>query len=616
MIEIRCPCGKALRFAPEMAGRRRKCPACGTEVEVPREGPEIQVMEEARPSAGRGCARHPQARAVGKCTACGAPICSECRGAFGYFCSLEHKGGALPREPIERLDRQSDEDRLAFERSARILKAIKIAVPAAVGLVVVVLAGRWLLDRGGKVRWEVELPQAYPVALLRAPDGVRVIGSDGGLTEINSDGSKVSGKSLEVRPGELGFTAILDDVGLVSDFQETSAVSLVDGKKLWSYPAAIGRPRDENLPREGDRIFLMARSAGPAPDPADAEPAPSPAGLRSFLVCLEGRTGKELWKSPVDKGYYGESIVAGAGHVCLKAVSWNEAEGAKATLTIHSSSDGKPLWKMSTGVEILGGPVLTPRGVVVATPSGLQCLRAADGSRAWSTPVPLGNARKEARPSAGLLSLETAERALKNLWVIDDALILHAGRLLIRVDLSGGKIRWNVDAGGWIQSLQKVGDLLVGSGATDRKLADSAKDGPMFPSDRLMVEILQEEFPDATRAVPFTLAIDARTGIRRWAVPESGRILATDLGLVMFENSAGMALLKPGGIEEQVSVRLMDLSTGKILWTYFLEGCIGKPVAAGKTLYLPSWREGPMSLGLQEARTAPRDARLIALSMK
>ncbi len=615
MIEIRCPCGKALRFAPEMAGRRRKCPACGAEVEVPREGPEIQVMEEARPSAGRGCARHPHARAVGRCTACGAPICAECRGAFGYFCCLEHKGGALPREPIARLDRQSDEDRQAFERSARILRAIKIAVPATVGLVVVVIAALWLLDRGGKVRWELELPRAYPVAVLRAPEGVRVIDADGRIIAVDSGGSRVSEETLEVKPGPSGFIAVFDDVGLVSDFRETTAVSLSRGKKLWSYPAAIGHPRDGDIPRDGDRIFLVARSAEPA-EPEGEDPASSSAGPRSFLACLEGRTGKELWKTPVEEGYYGEEIVAGAGHVCLKAVSWNEAEGAKAAITIHSSSDGKPLWKMSTGAEILGGPVLTPHGVVVATPSGLQCLRASDGSRAWSTPVPLGSARKEARPPAGLLSLETADRALKNLWMIDDALILHAGRLLIRVDLSGGKIRWNVDAGAWIQSLQKVGDLLVGSGATDRKLADSAKDGPMFPSDRLMVEILQEEFPDATRAVPFTLAIDARTGTRRWAVPESGRILATDLGLVMYESSAGMALLKPGGMEEQVSVRLVDLSTGKILWTYFLEGCIGKPVAAGTTLYLPSWREAPMSPGLHEAMTAPRDARLIALNMK
>lgn len=45
-ITFDCPCGKSLRVGDEHAGRRVKCPACGTVVLAPKPQPQFEVVEE------------------------------------------------------------------------------------------------------------------------------------------------------------------------------------------------------------------------------------------------------------------------------------------------------------------------------------------------------------------------------------------------------------------------------------------------------------------------------------------------------------------------------------------------------------------------------------------
>jgi hypothetical protein len=50
-ITFDCTCGKMLRVPDEHAGRRAKCPACGSVVPIPGPDPVFEVVEKPKPGA-------------------------------------------------------------------------------------------------------------------------------------------------------------------------------------------------------------------------------------------------------------------------------------------------------------------------------------------------------------------------------------------------------------------------------------------------------------------------------------------------------------------------------------------------------------------------------------
>ncbi|MDP8218908.1 MAG: PQQ-binding-like beta-propeller repeat protein [Candidatus Theseobacter exili] len=123
-------------------------------------------------SEDNGCPIHPTSRIVGKCIACGKPVCEECRKLFGYFCSLYCK--ELTKQVMPKLI--SDDEKQKKQKWEReIGKTLHVSISVILvllGITVAYFVYSMFISSSGKVRWRKSVPMSYGISEPVVSSGV------------------------------------------------------------------------------------------------------------------------------------------------------------------------------------------------------------------------------------------------------------------------------------------------------------------------------------------------------------------------------------------------------------------------------------------------------------
>lgn len=260
--------------------------------------------------------------------------------------------------------------------------------PALYGGRLYVIAGNGKLislsaDKGQKA-WEVELSSETDQFshLSIAGGAIYVSTGDGKVLRLSADDK---GKTVwEVSVGDHirgAPTVGGETVFVVSDNGKVAALAAGNGTLQWTTSTTLGIPDDQSPVYSEGRLYLGTKG--------------------KFAICLDARTGAQLWSTKLKAAATGSPALGGGilsmtlekGQlIALNASNgnelWNVTAGAKLTTSpviaagsvLVGSGDGRVLmyeltnptlrWSGSTGTNVTGSPALSHESALLVTKDG------------------------------------------------------------------------------------------------------------------------------------------------------------------------------------------------------------------------------------------------------
>jgi outer membrane protein assembly factor BamB len=182
-------------------------------------------------------------------------------------------------------------------------------------------------------------------------------------------------------------------------------------------------------------------------------------GERTFLIALDKKTGKDLWKVDVPGGKYGTSNVDWTG-------SWSTPVVARISgkdqvilswansLTAYDPSNGSELWTCEgLGKLVYGSPLMAPDGIVALSGFGGPSMAVKTG----------GSGNVTATHRLWRETARQAQRVGSGVLVGDHVYILNATGVGQCIDWKSGKDVWNerVGTSSWGSMVHADGRLYV-----------------------------------------------------------------------------------------------------------------------------------------------------------
>jgi outer membrane protein assembly factor BamB len=153
--------------------------------------------------------------------------------------------------------------------------------------------------------------------------------------------------------------------GTSRKFREPHVVCLdaVNGQPIWRVPVPL--PAWSTPAADGDRLFV---SLGNGRLTESAKPPETPAGA---LLCLNRKTGAELWKVPLPEAVFGQPLVSNGRVWC----------GCRDGNLYAFTLNGEQVSRHEMGGPIIAAPILS-HGCIVATsvPGRILCLDSETGA--------------------------------------------------------------------------------------------------------------------------------------------------------------------------------------------------------------------------------------------
>ena len=292
-------------------------------------------------TAGR-CEEHPNARVVGKCVNCGKPVCMECFQARGYLCSEACREAVKSREPAtdDTSPVSADEIARLNRRSDAVAFWVFKGGPLVVATLVVLFLGIRFLDRSGKERWVLTVPGSAHFTATSVSDGTLYVLRDNGFCQAVDVGSgserwhtRLAGRE-EDGPDSASYRhspfadKLLATNGLVVcyGYDEVTVLDASRGKQLWRHE--LTGWSGGQFAFGGNRMLVVDRRSGSGtrtrtpPDQASVE-----AMIRRreesipHLVCMDMRSGSELWIRPYADRDITDLAIAGEACYCVSCSS-------------------------------------------------------------------------------------------------------------------------------------------------------------------------------------------------------------------------------------------------------------------------------------------------------
>jgi outer membrane protein assembly factor BamB len=359
-------------------------------------------------------------------------------------------------------------ERIVWTKSQPLLKLPTVSSPAVLGSAIVFGDGMhqtssatlYCLDGAAGLQvWRHDVPGDL-VHLESSPtivNGIAYIGGgNAGVMAVEADRATFGGKVLELpvltKAVELGWANLLakykqerkqnPDAPPPDESQVPRGEAKrlwQQGKDKWHVDAPVGVAGDKVLAAS---TFLEMEKTG---DRA--------------LYCLEAKTGKMLWRTPLKLNPWGGPSVAGDTVIVSGSTIGyypQQLKGAKGFVAAYNLADGKEKWyKPITGGVTSCAAIADGAAVVTATDGKVRAFELSDGGRRWiyETKAPLfappaiaggtvyagdlhgvvhAIALSGAKQGEGLWKLDLAgDAAVKTPGMIYGGPVVHAGRLYV-----------------------------------------------------------------------------------------------------------------------------------------------------------------------------------------
>ena len=440
---------------------------------------------------------------TGFCIYCRRPVCVTCMELRGYFCSDACKAAYLSSKPAAQSEPepgQPSEAQISQWAQHGNVMATWLFKRIPLGLLACAACAGALayFDTSGDELWSVrparaalftEVVVAGDTVLVRCKDGKCLsLASDTGAERWKSQPSQDSGPEFGWLDlfGSSPFSGlqVADELVLCGSPSSVSVLMAETGQTLWDRQRGGFAPKLAVL-RNG-RVLM-----------ADADsPDQGSGAARTGLVCVDARSGKELWH----RSFEGREIRAAdaAGDICfcmtclplgaekrqtsprptgsetaIEPYASERAPGSAYEMNVIRFADGAPLWSARMPTGTLDQIRLLDDRIVALAGTHLYVL-STDGEK-------LAHARLPANTCRTCLSDDYAAAATAD------------GRLVV-LSTRDGRTAWTRAIGGSASSLELASDSLYVVAGIVREAADKLPDGtPIAPAPRSAHQQLLEE---------------------------------------------------------------------------------------------------------------------------
>lgn len=249
--------------------------------------------------------------------------------------------------------------------------------PSGCGLVGGTIPESWDGPASKNILWKSAVPLPGHASPIVYDGRVFLSASDGNLQEIMAFDAKTGAQVFRtsVPRGTLQNPNVFDDTGFAAPTPVTDGVRVyalfatgdlgavsINGKRLWA--RNLGAIESHyglagSLAVHEGKIIVQW-------DQGDAEQN------KSFLLCLDGATGKQLWKTPRPVGNSWASPIIANGVIYTSGLPY---------VIAYNASDGKEIWraKLMDG-DVAASPVFRDGVVYVANDRALAAAIRADGA--------------------------------------------------------------------------------------------------------------------------------------------------------------------------------------------------------------------------------------------
>lgn len=347
------------------------------------------------------CKRHEGIAVIGKCLACGEPLCRECRDEFGYFCSRE----CLEKSRSSVDPESKAKTKLNVEKGMRLERILGLSFKIAGGLLllgIAIVIWSVFLSPYGKLSWswKGEVSPAREFIRLDAKGG-RILLFNGPFATIldTAKGQPKAGakgeelQRLEHFDGRIGSATLLHGdscAGLLDD----------DCALLW-FKDFKGR---HVLSVAGDQahvIILLAKDYGDKDDEADAKSEKEPAGA---ILCIRADNGATVWTRPLPPGESASHLCAADGRFAYLANAVEKNEYV-SLLKVCDSATGEAKWQVRLKGHSYTPPLFAGEALIFTNGGTLNAVSADGSAKLWS--VKLGEngfiGESSLKPSGGKL---------------------------------------------------------------------------------------------------------------------------------------------------------------------------------------------------------------------
>jgi outer membrane protein assembly factor BamB len=193
-----------------------------------------------------------------------------------------------------------------------------------------------------------------------------------------------------IGPGWSSFSVAGNRLFTQEQRGEKEAVVCLDastGRPIWEYEYV-------------SRFWESIAGAGPRATPTIADEGLFALGANGVLVCLNARNGQKIWERDLqtDSGRKPPMWGFASSPLVTEGVVIVHAGGAKDKgLLAYDAKTGEPLWSIASGDHSYSSAQTATfdsvTGVLMETNSGLQFVRAKDGSEIWNFESPTSNYR-------------------------------------------------------------------------------------------------------------------------------------------------------------------------------------------------------------------------------
>ena len=285
--------------------------------------------------------------------------------------------------------------RVAWTKTAPLLRLPTVSSPAVLGKAIVFGDGMhqtsgaslYCLDAAGLMLWRHDVPGNL-VHLESSPtivDGLAYIGGgNAGVLCVQADRAAIGGKTLELpalaKAVEAGRVALLkkyeEERKKDPDTPPPNEGEMPHGepKQVWQE----GKDRwhvDAPVAVVGGKVLVASTFLNL-----------EKIGDRA-LYCLDAKTGKQQWRTPLKLNPWGGPAVAGDTIIVSGSTIGyypQQLKGAKGFVAAYNLADGKEKWyKPITGGVTSCAAIADGAAVVTATDGKVRAFELADGSRRW-----------------------------------------------------------------------------------------------------------------------------------------------------------------------------------------------------------------------------------------
>jgi outer membrane protein assembly factor BamB len=525
------------------------------------------------------CALHPGEKVVGVCSCCGRPVCSVCRGLYGYFCSEECKKRVKARATsAEAAKDRAEIAAFASDFAAKAQRALwvvtRVVLPAIVVILVAVCVYRGAKGQEGKEVWRFKSAQDQAFSPLAADPKRLYVGCGDGIVRAVDKSTGGLAWSFQADSGATESAPVLvGDLCLARSWKTLYALRAADGKLAWKrdlLKETEGHPvlgagvlcLVEGLYRDPTAEELRASSSG------EAFGGPALSKVRSGFVvrALSLKDGAELWKTERKggAGRAGANLVIGGATVYASSTEVVKQE-VRTLLLAYDAGTGAEKWNatVSGGDEGPGTFQATPKGVLVVTGKETYLILA-DGKEAWR----VARAEHVWRPVVDGERVYCGEQAT-----------------LAGLDLNSGTEIWR----------------------TALPLECGSRPSEVLLPGLLLVRTVKKD----SGAV--LCAVDTATGKVKWTLEQPGERLLLAGGLLLSLECCGVPSL-PGTETVATRVAAVDPAQGAKLWQRSLNLYLQDCLADEKRLYLSS-SSHERRISVSGIATVPGDNALSAIGI-